>query len=68
MSQLRYFATGSEFESERECLSILEQLFDYVTRRSLVQLGVSKGWRCCEIGAGGGSITRWLAEVVGPSR
>lgn len=67
MSQQRYFATGSEFESERERLSILEQLFDDVTRRSLVQLGVSEGWRCCEIGAGGGSITRWLAQVVGHS-
>jgi len=67
MSQQRYFATGSESESERERLSILEQLFDDVTRRSLLQLGVSEGWRCCEIGAGGGSVARWLAQVVGPS-
>ena len=67
MSEQGYFATGTEFQSERERLSILEQLFDDLTRRSLVQLGVSEGWRCCEIGAGGGSITRWLAQVVGPS-
>src|SRR5262245_32421925 len=67
MSQQRYFATDNEFGSERERLSVLEELFDDATRRSLVQLGVSKGWRCCEIGAGAGSITRWLAQVVGPN-
>src|SRR5262247_2916331 len=67
MSRQRYFATGSEFEIERERLSILEQLFDDATRRFLGQLAVNEGWRCCEIGAGGGSITRWLAQRVGPS-
>src|SRR5262249_42998814 len=67
MSQQTYFATGSEFGSERERLSILEQLFDDVTRRSLIQLGVSEGWRCCEIGAGGGCGVGWLAQVVGPN-
>ena len=67
MSQQQYFATGREFESERERLSILEQLFDAATHRSLAQIGVSEGWRCCEIGAGGGSVTRWLAQAVGSS-
>lgn len=28
--------------------------------------GVSSGWRCLEVGAGGGEITRWLADQVGP--
>ncbi len=45
---------------------MLEHLFDDVTRDSLTRLGVTKGWWCCEIGAGGSSITRWLAEAVGP--
>ncbi|MBV8197798.1 MAG: methyltransferase domain-containing protein [Candidatus Eremiobacteraeota bacterium] len=33
----------------------------------LQQLGVGPGWRCLEVGAGGGSIARWLAERVAPS-
>jgi SAM-dependent methyltransferase len=65
MGQQKYFADNSGFEAERERLSILERVFDEVTRDCLIRLGVGEGWRCCEIGAGGGSITRWLANVVG---
>jgi SAM-dependent methyltransferase len=32
----------------------------------LTALGIQKGWRCLEVGAGQGSIARWLAEQVGP--
>ena len=28
--------------------------------------GVGPGWRCLEIGGGGGSIGQWLADCVGP--
>jgi ubiquinone/menaquinone biosynthesis C-methylase UbiE len=28
---------------------------------------VAEGWACWELGAGGGSIARWLAEQVGPT-
>ena len=28
--------------------------------------GVPRGWRCLEVGAGGGDITRWLAGQVAP--
>src|SRR6516162_3243346 len=66
MSQQTYWSADSAFEAERERLSILEHVFDDVTRDSLAHLGVREGWRCCEIGAGGGSVTRWLAQVVGP--
>ena len=34
------------------------------TIRHLQALGVSKGWRCLEIGAGAGSIAAWLCEQV----
>ncbi|MDJ0895935.1 MAG: methyltransferase domain-containing protein [Alphaproteobacteria bacterium] len=30
------------------------------------QVGIEPGWRCLDIGAGGGSMTQWLAEQVGP--
>ncbi|MFN2464605.1 MAG: class I SAM-dependent methyltransferase [Candidatus Dormibacteria bacterium] len=47
----------------------MELLFAYhgaVTIELLEAAGVSDGWRCLEIGAGGGDITRWLANRVVP--
>ena len=44
-------------------------LFDYhgpLTLASLEAAGVSPGWRCLEVGPGGGDITRWLVERVAP--
>ncbi|SOD63374.1 Ubiquinone/menaquinone biosynthesis C-methylase UbiE [Streptomyces zhaozhouensis] len=32
----------------------------------LAATGVARGWRCLEIGTGGGSLARWLAERVAP--
>lgn len=45
-------------------LRALEARFDPGTIRHLQALGVSKGWRCLEIGAGAGSIAAWLCEQV----
>ncbi len=45
----------------------LEATFDPSTIRYLTGVGVTDGWACWEIGAGGGSIARWLAERVGPT-
>ena len=45
----------------------MEATFDPSTIRYLTGVGVTKGWVCWEIGAGGGSIARWLAEQVGPT-
>jgi ubiquinone/menaquinone biosynthesis C-methylase UbiE len=43
----------------------LADLFDARTKRCLLQCGVGAGWRCLEVGAGGGSIAGWLSEQVG---
>jgi ubiquinone/menaquinone biosynthesis C-methylase UbiE len=45
----------------------LETLYDPWTTRHLESTGIGPGWRCWEVGGGGGSIARWLAERVGPS-
>jgi SAM-dependent methyltransferase len=45
----------------------LADLFDPGTIRHLESCGIGTGWRCLEIGGGGGSIARWLADRVGPS-
>lgn len=54
------------WESERQRLADLEAVFDPVTIRHLEQLGVPSGGRCLEVGAGAGSIARWLCQQVGP--
>ena len=45
----------------------LGSLFDPVTFRHLDDLGIGPGQRCWEVGAGGGSVVRWMADRVGPS-
>src|ERR1700744_6562924 len=45
----------------------LEATFDPSTIGYLTGIGVTAGWACWEIGAGGGSIARWLAERVWPT-
>jgi ubiquinone/menaquinone biosynthesis C-methylase UbiE len=47
-------------------MDVLARLFDATTRRVLEGIGIAVGWRCLEIGGGGGSVARWMAERVGP--
>lgn len=56
----------SSSDGERERLRLLEGSFDPGTFRWLDQIGVGSGWRCLEVGAGSGSVARWLADRVGP--
>lgn len=45
----------------------LAAIYDPQTIRHLETLGVARGWRCLEVGAGSGTIARWLADRVGPT-
>jgi SAM-dependent methyltransferase len=45
----------------------LSALFDPSTFRHIDALGIVPGWRCWEVGAGGASVPRWLAQRVGPA-
>ncbi|NGN68072.1 methyltransferase domain-containing protein [Streptomyces sp. A7024] len=47
-------------------VDLLAKLLDDPTVRCLEATGVQAGWHCLDLGAGGGSITRWLADRVGP--
>lgn len=51
-------------QSER--LRALEALLDVGTAQQLDSVGVGVGWRCLEVGAGGGSIAAWLCDRVAP--
>jgi SAM-dependent methyltransferase len=51
---------------ERDRMALAEFLLDPVTIRQLESIGVRDGMRCLEVGAGAGSMARWLAARVGP--
>lgn len=40
----------------------LDAGLDENTQAHLSALGIAAGWRCLEVGAGSGSIARWMAE------
>lgn len=46
-------------------LAALAEVHDAGTIRHLLARGVADGWTCLEIGGGGGTMTRWLADRVG---
>jgi SAM-dependent methyltransferase len=65
MSDVRYHAPDEVADLERRRHACLAEVFDPHTRSVLERVGVAAGWRCLEVGAGGGSIARWLASKVG---
>jgi SAM-dependent methyltransferase len=44
----------------------LGALFDASTFRHIDALGIRPGWRCWEVGAGGPTVSAWLARRVAP--
>jgi SAM-dependent methyltransferase len=60
------YAYDQTFAAERERLAGIERLWDAGTQATMERLGVAPGWRCLEVGAGGGSMVEWMAARVGP--
>lgn len=58
------FANARPVQPER--LRLLEELLDEGTFALLAARGVGPGWRCLEVGAGGGSVAAWLCQRVAP--
>jgi SAM-dependent methyltransferase len=56
-----------DWEQEPRRLQLLEEHADPTSVRRLEATGVGPGWKCLEVGAGRGSIARWLGSRVGPS-
>jgi hypothetical protein len=67
MAQHEYFAAHTADSIERERITALEAATDPKSKRHLQALGIGPGWNYLEVGGGGGSITRWLSENVGPT-
>ncbi|MGH7287870.1 MAG: methyltransferase domain-containing protein [Myxococcota bacterium] len=55
------------WKHERERLAAIEGGLDSYSIACLEAIGVAPGWRCLEVGAGAGSIARWLCERVAAS-
>jgi trans-aconitate methyltransferase len=67
MESVGSYFSDHQWSGERRRLTLLEERYDPGTIRRLVQIGVGRGWSCLEVGAGAGSIARWLARRVGPT-
>ena len=51
----------------RRRLALLEHSLDPSTFRRLEGIGVAPGWRCLDVGAGGGTVCEWLCRRVAPT-
>jgi len=58
----RDYVMDPHFAKERKRLSGMESLWDPGSQALLGELGIGSGWRCLEVGAGGGSMVRWMAD------
>lgn len=56
----RGYVYDQGFAEERRRLAGMESLWDPGSQALLDEIGVSKGWRCLEVGAGGGSLVEWM--------
>jgi SAM-dependent methyltransferase len=50
----------------RTHFATLAALFNPGTFRRIEMLGIGPGWRCWEVGAGGATVPRWLAQRSSP--
>jgi SAM-dependent methyltransferase len=61
------YLLSNQWPEQRRRLAGIEALFDPTTFRLLSMLGLGVGWSCLELGGGGGSVARWMADRVGPT-
>ncbi len=62
-----YVFARTREQREFERLQAIERIFDPQTRRWLLATGLRRGWDCLEVGAGAGSVAKWMRERVGDS-
>ncbi|MCU1661524.1 MAG: hypothetical protein JWR58_1589 [Pseudonocardia sp.] len=66
MSDSTYLFDNAAVEAGQR-FDALAALFNPTTFRHLDELGLDRGWRCWEVGAGGPTVPNWLAGRVGPT-
>lgn len=55
-----------EAAKEQKRLEMLGDLRDRRSAEYLERLGIDSGWRCLDVGSGGGTLARWMADRVAP--
>jgi len=65
--QTGHYAFPHAGANERRRLQLFAERLDPLTVRRITALGLAPGARCLEVGAGRGSIARWLCDHVGPA-
>lgn len=53
------------WDDEQRRLALIAQCYDPMSIAALRSAGVTAGWHCADVGAGGGSISRWLRDATG---
>ena len=61
------YALPHDLKGEWQRLDLMSALLDPMERAQIERLGVKPGWRCLELGAGNGSISKMLAALVAPT-
>jgi ubiquinone/menaquinone biosynthesis C-methylase UbiE len=61
------YSFDPSWEGERARLACIEEWLDPYSIDAFLEHGVAEGWRCLDVAGGGGSLTRWLCDRVGPS-
>jgi len=61
------YVLDHHLDGERARLALMSHLLDSMHRRHLDELGLAPGDRTLEVGCGNGSMSKWLAERVGPN-
>lgn len=61
------YSFDASWEGERQRLALIEEWLDPHSIRIFEEHRVQRGWRCLDVGAGGGSISQWLCNRVGPA-
>jgi SAM-dependent methyltransferase len=57
----RDYVYDQGYVDERKRIAGMEALWDPGSRAVFEELGIGKGWKCLEVGAGGGSLVEWMA-------
>ena len=61
------YSLPHDLPGEPDRLSLMSRMLDPQLFFRLSQIGIAEGWRCLEVGAGNGSVSRWIADQVGDS-
>lgn len=65
---MNLYIFGNKSEDRKyQRLQLVEAANDLTTIALLEETGIQPGWHCLELGAGAGSMLRWLGDRVGPT-